>query len=382
MASVHSHPLSCYWQASISIWDEKAGRMKRTFRSTKVPITEEQDKALLVAQELEAAGRPGQVHVPREAFHRQLASIMRLAGAEVPLKATTWSEFSASWLKEQHLRPGSLKGYQRQVAEFGSWLGSRSSDDLRRISVEDLSSYNSWLKGRMGGHSVGHYMARLRTIFHRAHALGYIDADPAALVKIRVEKAGRRRPLTMEEVQLLMDHLEHPERRKFRIPILFGLYYGMRLSDAISRSYEEIQDGVISFVVQKTGSRISLPLVGELASLSGKGSISPGIAAVTMSRRFRGFVKDCGIAVLRRPAYEGGESFGDVTFHSLRHTSATFLAEAGVDLKVRQLILGHSTAAMAVHYTHSSMASIRAALEKVHGDANPPASSATHESVG
>jgi site-specific recombinase XerD len=382
MASVHSHPLSSFWQASISIWDAKAGRMKRTFRTTKVPVTEDQGKALLVAQELEVAGRPGQVHVPREAFHRQLASIMRLAGAEVPLKATTWSEFSASWLKEQHLRPGSLKGYKRQVAEFGSWLGSRSSDDLRRISVEDISSYNSFLKGKMGGHSVGHYMARLRTIFHRAHALGYIDADPASLVKIRVEKAGRRRPFTMEEVQLLLAHLEHPERRKFRVPVLFGLYYGMRLSDAISRSHEEIQNGCITFKVQKTGSIISLPLVGELVSLSGKGPISPGIAAVTMSRRFRGFVKDCGIQVVRRAAFDGGEEFGDVTFHSLRHTSATWLAEAGVDMKVRQLILGHSTAAMAVHYTHSSLASIKAALESVHGSPNPPASSAKHGSAG
>jgi len=38
-------------------------------------------------------------------------------------------------------------------------------------------------------------------------------------------------------------------------------------------------------------------------------------------------------------------------------------------MKVRQLILGHSSAAMAVHYTHSSMASIKAALELVY---SPP----------
>ena len=364
---MHPHPLSGFWQASLSIWDAKAGRMKRTFRSTKVPLTEDKGKALLVAQEFEAAGRPGQVSVPRETFQRSLASIMRMAGAEVSLKSSTWKDFSSSWLAEQHLKPGSMKGYIRQVGEFSSWLGSRAGDDLRRISVEDIAAYQSWLNKRMGGHSVSHYMARLRTIFHRAMALGYLDADPAALVKIRAEKSGRRRPFTLEEIRLLLAHLEHEDRRRFRVPVLFGLYYGMRLTDAISRSYEEISDGSISFVVQKTGSRISLPLVGELSGLSGKGKISPGIASVTMSRRFRGFVKDCGIAVLRRSAFEGGEKFGDVTFHSLRHTSATFLAEAGVDIKVRQLILGHSSAAMAVHYTHSSMASIREALEKVHG---------------
>jgi integrase len=149
----------------------------------------------------------------------------------------------------------------------------------------------------------------------------------------------------------------------------------MRLTDAISRSYEEISDGMISFVVQKTGARITLPLIGELSGLSGKGPISPGIASVTMSRRFRGFVKDCGIQVVRRSTFEGGDKFGDVTFHSLRHTSATWLAEAGVDIKVRQLILGHSSTAMAVHYTHSSLESIKTALEAVHSSPNPPASS-------
>jgi len=356
--------------------------MKRTFRSTKVPITEEQGKALIVAQELEVAGRPGQLPVSREAFHRQLSSIMRLAGAEVPLKATNWKEFSSTWLKEQRLKPGSLTGYKRQVEQFGSWLGSRASDDLRRVSVEDISAYQVWLRERMGSHSVNHYMARLRTIFRRAHALGYTDLDPASLVKIHAEKGGRRRPFTPAEIRLLLEHLEDPSRKRFRVPVLFGLYYGMRLTDAISRSYEEISDGAISFVVQKTGDRISLPLVGELVELNGKGPISPGIASVTMSRRFRGFIRDCGIQVIRRAAYDGGEEFGDVTFHSLRHTSATWLAEAGVDMKVRQLILGHSTAAMAVHYTHSSLASIKAALESVHGSPNPPASSSKHGSAG
>ncbi len=370
MASVHSHPLSRFWQASISIWDAKTGRMKRTFRSTKVPLTEDQEKALLVAKEYESAGSPGKTHVSREEFQRQLASIIRLAGAELAVKTTTWNDFSSSWLQEQHLRAGSKKGYERQVKEFGDWLGTRASGDLRRISMEDAMAYHAHLQKHMGVHSVGHYMARLRTIFRRAAALGYIDSDPTFLVKIKVEKNMRRRPFTQQEVRLFLRHLEAPERLKYRIPVLFAIYYGMRLGDALGRSYEEISDGVLRFTVQKTGREVFLPLVGELVGLSGKGKISPGIAPVTMSRQFQVLLKDAGIVAVRRSAYDGGEKFADLTFHSLRHTSATFLAEAGVDIKVRQLILGHSSAATAVHYTHSSMASIKAALEKVHGTAS------------
>ena len=47
-----------------------------------------------------------------------------------------------------------------------------------------------------------------------------------------------------------------------------------------------------------------------------------------------------------------GASVPRIRRHDARHTAATLLREAGVDPRVIQAILGHSTAAMTAHYSH------------------------------
>jgi integrase len=62
-------------------------------------------------------------------------------------------------------------------------------------------------------------------------------------------------------------------------------------------------------------------------------------------------------------------ALSDFRFHDLRHTFATRLAQAGVDLYKVQRLLGHKTAAMTQRYAHHSPESLREGvliLERVH----------------
>lgn len=54
-----------------------------------------------------------------------------------------------------------------------------------------------------------------------------------------------------------------------------------------------------------------------------------------------------------------------MTFHSLRHTAATLMAEQGVSEEVRRWILGHSAVEMTRHYSHESAALMRDAVERL-----------------
>ena len=54
-----------------------------------------------------------------------------------------------------------------------------------------------------------------------------------------------------------------------------------------------------------------------------------------------------------------------LSFHSLRHTTTTVLKKAGVSAAVVQDIIGHESAAISRHYTHSDLESKRTALNRV-----------------
>jgi integrase/recombinase XerD len=66
---------------------------------------------------------------------------------------------------------------------------------------------------------------------------------------------------------------------------------------------------------------------------------------------------------LRRVAAEAGIG-RPVTPHMLRHTAATLLIETGVDIRIVQRLLGHSSIATTEIYTHVSDEALRTTLER------------------
>jgi site-specific recombinase XerD len=68
---------------------------------------------------------------------------------------------------------------------------------------------------------------------------------------------------------------------------------------------------------------------------------------------------------LLREANGAGRSQSSLSFHSLRHSFNSAMANAGVALEVRQKLTGHASAAMNEIYTHHELESLRAAALKV-----------------
>jgi integrase len=93
-------------------------------------------------------------------------------------------------------------------------------------------------------------------------------------------------------------------------------------------------------------------------STSGKSGLSQMFKRLMERAKVRG-------EIVRERQGESGRSVSTLSFHSLRHTLVSLMANAGVPVEVRQKFTGHASAEMNQHYTHHEIETLRAAVEKL-----------------
>lgn len=216
----------------------------------------------------------------------------------------------------------------------------------------------------------------IRAVLKRAVLFGYLESNPADLIKLKSGSVIQRQPFSRNDLKEIFGYLDTlPEGdplREWRTACQLGLYYGMRINDAVHRSGEEIEefDGipVLKFVPHKKkrlGRGVSLPLIGELESLPRSGSLTPHLAKIkSPSKSFGKLLANTKIHINRAKATGKGRKTGDKSFHSFRHSANSFLSDAGVDVRIRQLICDHDDLKTSMKYTHSSIEAMAAAIKK------------------
>ena len=379
MASVRKSNLSPFWLADLRVWKPvkghpKGGSLCKTTKSTKLPASEPKDNAERLAHEMERIGNDRQAGKPdRATFERLVDSLMRAGGIDVPKKSTTWAGFSAEFLDASDAVESTLTKYRGEVGQFSGFLGARASHDLRTVTHDDISAfYRGIIQSGRSANTARNTTKTVRAVLQRASLLGFIDQNPASLVRLKsAGESSSREPFTREEVKKILQVAEGEER----LAILFGLTYGLRAGDACRRRFEEIttQDKirVIQFVPEKksrAGKKITLPLVGELAKIKGKGLITPALAHNQHPGRFfNGIMSAAGID---RKTFAGtgrGRAVNAKSFHSLRHTISSWLMDTGADQRMRQLVCDHDDPKQNARYTHGSIAGMQRAIKKALG---------------
>ena len=346
------------------------GYVCKTSKSTKVPLTVDRDTAKRTADEMERIGNEHtEIRMDRLTFERRVESLMRSAGVEIPLKRATWKEFSAQFLDGSEAGLSSLTKYRGEIAQFTEFLGARANHDLRDITHYDISKFFKDLqKSGRSSSTARNTTKTVRAVLQRASLLGFIDKNPASLVRLKSSGvSSSREPFTRDEISRILANAEGEKRTA----ILFGLTYGLRAGDASRRRYEEIstQDGipVIAFVPEKKasgGKVITLPLVGELANLKGTaGFITPSVATGKHPGRFFDLImKNAGINRKTKESKGEGRATNAKSFHSLRHTISSWLMDSGADQRMRQLVCDHDDPKMNARYTHGNIVAMSKAI--------------------
>jgi integrase len=131
---------------------------------------------------------------------------------------------------------------------------------------------------------------------------------------------------------------------------------------------------IIRFAARKTGKAVTLPLhpqlERELLKNAGIGNapIFPALAGRGtggkhgLSGRFNAILEKAGVE-RKRTRSSGERTLSSLSFHSLRHSFNSALANLGVSQEIRQKLTGHTSAEMNAIYTHHELAPLRAAVE-------------------
>jgi integrase len=161
--------------------------------------------------------------------------------------------------------------------------------------------------------------------------------------------------------------------------ILLAFYSGQRLLDCANLRWRDVDllsdIKTIHFQVRKTGAEIVTvihqSLENYLLSLSAPETddacLFPSLAersASSLSKQFGELMELANIerGVIRERTTYGGRSVSALSFHSLRHSFSSILANAGVSEERRMALTGHTTRDMHQRYTHHELERLRDAI--------------------
>lgn len=261
------------------------------------------------------------------------------------------------WM-EKGLSDNTLASYRRDLSQYSLWLEGRG-ENLIGAGREPLQAYLAWRYAeQVKASSTARMLSCLRGFYRYALRENWLDEDPT--LRIDSPKRARSLPKTLSEqdVEALLAAPDVNSDIGLRDRTMLELLYaaGLRVSELITLELSQLslQQGVIR--VMGKGSKERLVPMGDealawlrqyLPQLNPQYSgevLFPGRGGVAMTRqafwyRIKHYAQLAGIDKPLSP-------------HTLRHAFATHLLNHGADLRVVQLLLGHSDLSTTQIYTH------------------------------
>ena len=283
----------------------------------------------------------------------------------------------ALWL-EDGLSRNTLDSYRRDLRQFAVWQESRDGRDLlaaEQSLIQDYLAYKFRAKARAS--TAARLLSSLKRFYRHAVRQNLISADPT--LRIEAPKLPRPLPksLTEADVESLLAAPPVDEPRGLRDRAMLEVLYasGLRVSELVTLKTPQISRDMGVVRVLGKGSKERLVPLGEEAlnwlerylrdsrpALLGQ-RVSD---ALFVTARATGMTRQSFWHLIKRYALQAG-LHKPISPHTLRHAFATHLLNHGADLRVVQLLLGHSDISTTQIYTHVA----RERLKVLHAQHHP-----------
>ncbi len=288
---------------------------------------------------------------------------------------------------EKNASPHTCRCYLTDLEEFEKFLkeGSLSRSSQREVKIEEIDRlairrYLSFLHKRNKKSSIARKLSTLRSFFKYLVREEIFPSNPAKEVSTPKVEKPLPTTLTVDEAFRLMESTEGSvkkslrggKQKELRDRAILELLYssGLRVGELVglNSNHLDLDLGIVRVMGKGRKERI-VPMGGKaIASLKAyleeRGEIldeSPlfvnsrgeRLTARSVGRLVKNYSKRCGI-------------YRKVSPHSLRHTFATHLLDAGADLREIQEMLGHASLSTTQRYIHLSLGKLMEVYDRTH----------------
>jgi integrase/recombinase XerD len=285
----------------------------------------------------------------------------------------------AIWL-EKGLSENTLDAYRSDLHKFAEFL--QVQENPAHISAVGSEQINYYLASRyekgLSERSTARFLSSLRSFMAYLLQQNIRDDDPVSLLQNPKLRQTLPKTLSEQEVEDLLDAPQTDDPIQFRDKAMLEVLYatGLRVSELIGLRLDQIslQQGVVR--VFGKGNKERLVPLGEEAIEWISAFLKQARGLLLKSESDVVFPSKRGVMMTRQTFWHRIKLYsqiagiqGDLSPHTLRHAFATHLLNHGADLRVVQMLLGHSDLSTTQIYTH--VATER--LQKLVGDHHPRA---------
>jgi integrase len=357
-----------------------AGGHRRWIRKSTKKRKRSEAKEILDAWQLTAdraaAGNLDQARIRKIV----LETVERVTGKRID--SPTVAEWLERWIRTEKdaVAPGTLIRYEQIVRDFLSNIGALAQAPLEAVSADAILEFKErWLSGGRSPRTVNQTIKILKRPFNIALDEGLIDRNPVAAVRPIRTTTAKKDVFSPKQIQQLLEVAESD----WKGMILAGYFTGGRLVDLARLTWGDINlsERTITFVQRKTGASVKIPVHPELYEYllefpkpdRPERPLFPtlfnkrGTGKSGLSMSFKRLMQRAGIddGVARAKDGKLGRNVSRLSFHSLRHSFNSAMANADVPVEIRQKLTGHASQDMNKQYTHLELETVRRAVESI-----------------
>ena len=284
-----------------------------------------------------------------------------------------------SWLDQQWLEKGlsehSLESYRRDIRQLAIWLQGQHANLLQCQRYQLLEFLADRHQQGVGARSVARQLSAVKSFYRWLKREGRIEEDPALLIER--PKTGRPLPKTLTEadVEARRAAPDLPTPLGLRDPPMLELIYatGLRVTELVTLTQSQInpRQGLVRVIGKGDKERL-VPLGEEalhwLARYLREARpllLGDNQELLFPSRRGTCMTRQTFWHRIKQMAMVAGVE-KKLSPHTLRHAFATHLLNHGADLRVVQLLLGHSDLSTTQIYTHVAQQRLQDLYQKHH----------------
>ncbi|CAB1082044.1 Site-specific tyrosine recombinase XerC [Olavius algarvensis Delta 1 endosymbiont] len=306
----------------------------------------------------------------------------------VPSVENLISEFIESLAVEKGYSENTCRGYRNDLAGFVNYLGQGPGAGKRRpsgagaIRVDRLPAiairgYLGWLHKKNKKTTIARKLSAVRSFFRFLVKRGIVEDNPAEAILTPKQEKSIPEYLPVDEMFRLLDSIQTDGILDLRNRAIFETLYscGIRVAELVGMDIGDVDFNAGAIRVFGKGRKERIVPIGQkaLAALRQyreQAEIQWDIAADPDGPLFlnknKGRLSSRSVARILDKLVRACGLLKPVSPHTMRHTFATHMLDAGADLRIVQELLGHQSLSTTQIYTHVSIDRLMETYDRAH----------------